>query len=717
MGATMGRMSFKRLAKKISSYSSINELIAEAAKSLRPPERLTVTEAVEKYVRLNNPGGYTGPYRVETTPYMQEPMDTLNSRQFNGCVFCGPAQASKTESLILGWLAYSVVVDPMDMIIFTPSTAAARDFSVRRVDRLHRNSPAIGRLLSPRRDEDNKRDKMYRNGTMLTLSWPSVTEFAGRPIGRVALTDYDRMDDDIEGDGNPYDLASKRTTTFGSFAMTMAESSPSRPILDPNWLAQSQHEAPPSTGILALYNRGDRRRWVWPCPHCDEYFEGSFRMLQWNTEIKNRMEAAETVRMICPRCSHAIEPRHRAEMQSWGLWLKDGQRVGPNGKIIGKATRSNIASFWLNGTAATFVTWPQLVMMYLAAQEEYDRTATEDALRKFYNNDLAELYLPKAQETRRLPEVLMSRARAVPEREVPPEVRALIALIDVQKNMFVVQVVGIAPGDGTGMFDLHVVDRFDVRKSKRKDGDGDAEWVKPGSYLEDWDLLIENVMEKEYPLAGDADKRMQIKLTLCDSGGREGVTTNAYAFFRKLRRDGKQGRFHLLKGFAAGASEARGDGQSGAPRTRIHYPDSSTRATGVKAGAQGDIPVLMLNSIALKDALANRLEISEPGKGMIHYPDWLPDWFYKELCAEIRTPKGWEIGKGGRSRNEAWDLLYYALGACFSSLLGLERVRWEAPPAWLDVPAKNPLVIDSATGVAVVEKRKYDFANFGKALA
>nr|WP_285222385.1 phage terminase large subunit family protein [Escherichia coli] len=21
-----------------------------------------------------------------------------------------------------------------------------------------------------------------------------------------------------------------------------------------------------------MYNRGDRRRWYWPCPHCGEYF-------------------------------------------------------------------------------------------------------------------------------------------------------------------------------------------------------------------------------------------------------------------------------------------------------------------------------------------------------------------------------------------------------------------------------------------------------------
>lgn len=1061
--AEAGRMSFPRLTKTSPTYSSLNDLVCEAVNSLSPPERLTVTDAVEKYVRLNNAGGYSGPYRVATTPYMQEPMDTLNSREFSGVVFCGPAQASKalcidtpiatpngwstmgllkkgdyvfgddgspvrilvaspiklgeecyritfdddstivadgdhlwtvndlysentktvetraiakgfrfrgnrfryaipnagplacpdvnlpidpytlglwlgdgnsyssqitmhkddvevvgriraagytarvtpvvvsgantvtvnldmlesttdtrrtirhamyelgllqgphksaqfnekripdvylragraqrlellrglmdsdgcctasgvcafssslatladgvqalvtslgykarrhlhptsyvykgekrsgknshqitfvayaegepvfhlarkqarvrsskgrrpthsgrrfitnvepvpsvpvrcigvdnashlflagrqmvpthnTESLILGWLAYNVVVDPMDMIIYCPSTAAARDFAVRRVDRLHRNSPAVGSLLSPRRDEDNKRDKMYRSGTILTLSWPSVTEFAGRPIGRVAMTDFDRMDDDIEGDGNPYDLASKRTTTFESFAMTMAESSPSRPILDPTWIPKTPHEAPPTMGILGLYNRGDRRRWLWPCSNCNVYFEGTFRHLQWD-DAPNIKDAADSVRMICPSCSHPHPPKLRAEMQSWATWLRDGQSITGSGRIVGRPQRSDIASFWLNGTAAGFVTWNQLVAMFLIAKRDYESTQSEDSLRKFYNNDLAEPYTPKNQETKRLPEVLMSRARDLPEREVPPEVLCLVATIDVQQNMFVVQVQGIAPGTP---FDMHIVDRFDIRKSKRRDEDSDAVWVKPGSYLEDWDLITEQVLERTYPIMGSDHLRMRIKLTVCDSGGKEGVTTNAYAYYRKLRKEQMHGRFHLLKG----------DPRPTNPRTMIRFPDSSTRATGTKAGAQGDIPVLFLNSTSLKDTLANRLEVSEEGKGAIHYPAWLPDWFYKELCAEVRTPKGWEIGKGGRQRNEAWDLCYYALGACFSSLLDMERVRWDSPPAWLRPHENNPLVFSTKPDeVETPKKSRYNLKELGKALA
>lgn len=89
----------------------------------------------------------------------------------------------------------------------------------------------------------------------------------------MALTDYDRFPEDIDGEGDGFSLASKRTTTFMSAGMTLAESSSGREITDVKWRRSSPHEAPPTTGILSLYNRGDRRRWYWPCPHCGDWFQ------------------------------------------------------------------------------------------------------------------------------------------------------------------------------------------------------------------------------------------------------------------------------------------------------------------------------------------------------------------------------------------------------------------------------------------------------------
>lgn len=685
------------------SFDSLEDLLLSLLRILQPPERLSISECAAKYRHLNNPGSYSGPWKNSMSPYMVEPMNMLDSREHDGEVFVGPAQSGKTDALVINWAAYSIKSDPMDMIIYNPTSAAARDFSLRRIDRLHRHSTEIGAMMSKSRDSDNRLDKHYLTGTMLTLSHPSVTELAGKPIARAGLTDYDRMPDDVDGDGSPYDLASKRTTTFGSYAMCMAESSPSRPIEDPKWIARTPHEAPPCKGILGLYNRGDRRRWYWPCPHCGEYFEGEFSHLHWDNELPTNIEKAESVHMVCPHNGCVIRQDERFEMNLWGEWLRDGEVMTADGRRIGNGQRTKIASFWLKGVAAAFTTWPKLVSTYLAALNDYETTGDEGALQKFYNTDLAEPYLPKGMDSERLPEHLKARAEDIGEKVVPEGVRFLIATVDVQKNAFVVQVHGICPGQP---YDVTVVDRFTIFKSKRVDHDGERMWVKPASYLEDWDEVTEQVINATYPLGDDSGRRMRVKLTLCDSGGKAGVTSNAYDYYRKLRKDNLHGRFHLVKG----------DSKPGQARTRVSYPDAQKKDN--LSAARGDVPVLMLNSNVLKDLLHGRLDCITPGKGMIRFPDWLPDWFFVEMCSEVRTTKGWAKASA-HIRNEAWDLFYYCLGACASKLLLIEHINWNNPPRWAAEWEDNDMISlpGEAPRFSQSQPVEMDFGKFGAALA
>ncbi|AAQ63364.2 terminase large subunit [Burkholderia phage BcepNazgul] len=677
-------------------------MVIDLADIFRPPERLTVSQAAAKYRKLNTPGAYVGDWFNETVPYMVEPMNTLTSRDFDAEVFVGPAQCGKTDGLLLNFVGYTVKVDPMDMILYCPTNSAARDFSVRRIDRMHRHSPEIGAMMARSRDTDNKFDKHYKDGTILTLSWPSVTEFAGRPIGRVCLTDYDRMPDDVDGDGEPFDLASKRTTTFGSFAMTLAESSPSREIEEDGrkWLASSPHEAPPCKGILGLYNRGDRRRRYWKCPHCGDWFEPTFKLLKWD-DCGDAVSCADTVRMEAPCCGGRIEADQRNDLDLWGVWLKDGESMTADDKRVGTPRRSRIASFWMNGVVAAFISWRKLVANYITAEEDYERTGSQESLKKFYNTDLGEPYFHRGNETVLLPETLKARAEVLREKHVPKAVRFLIGICDVQKNMWVCNVFGIAPGNP---YDIYVVDRFNVIKSQRVDHDGDREWVKPHAYLEDWQEVRTQVMEKMYPLDDDSGRVMQLKMTFCDSGGREGVTGMAYNFYRQLREEGLHGRFHLIKG----------EPKPGHPRTRVGYPDANHKDKW--SAARGDVPVLFLNSNLLKDTALGRLEVVTPGSGMVHFPEWLPDSYYVQLVSERRTDKGWVATSV--KRNESWDLLYYCLGANASVLLLTEKFDWSSPPSWAEEWDKNTLVADaSEQRFAEKSSEEYDLAKIAAALA
>src|SRR5690625_6982723 len=125
------------------------------------------------------------------------------------------------------------------------------------------------------------------------------------------------------------------------------------------------------------------------------------------------------------------------------------------------------------------------------------------------------------------------RALVLCVKGVPPGVRYLAATVDVQKYRFDVQ--GHVFGEGG---DITVTDRFAIRKSHRKDEDGDPDRIQPATYIEDWDVLIHDVLLRTYPLGDGSGRVMGIKMTGCDSGGSaakkndSSTTMLAYEFWR-----------------------------------------------------------------------------------------------------------------------------------------------------------------------------------------
>lgn len=685
---------------------------------LAPPERITVSQAAEKYVELRNPGSYTGPYRNIKAPNMVEPMDELASRDKRGVVFVGPSQCGKTQSLILNWIAYSVCSDPSDMIIYQTSRSIARDFSRRRIDRMHADSPLIGKQIIPGGSNDNIFDKYYRTGTILTLSWPTINELSGRPVPRVAMTDYDRMADVVGGEGSVWDMARARTRSYRSHGKALAESSPSKDLHDPSWKPSSPHEAPPCGGILGLYNRGDRRRFYWPCPNCGMYFEGTFKHLFYlpSDDIN---EAAESVAMRCPHCTESdgsmILFGQRSSMLSEGRWLKDWQKINEKGEISGKPRTSDIASFWLKGVAACFGSWQDIVRQYLQGLKEYNDKGDQTKLKLTVNTDQAEPYTPLDQVNGVTEAEVQTRAeKPLPKKKVPLGVRFLLAQIDVQGGHWVVEVKGVIPAESGLRFDIIVIDRFEIRKSKRLDNEGHPLFTRPSAHPEDWDLITEQVIEKEYELE-DGSGYMAIRHTVCDSGGKAGVTNNAYAYWRRLRSENLHGKFLLVKG----------EPKEGAPRVNVELPDVQRKDRFAKA--RGEIPVMFINANLVKDYALTFITRESSG-GMLYVPDWFTDKddldaaegarnYYKELVVEVRDHKGrWQNPRN--HRNEAWDLLVYCLAQCIHFNAG--EINWDAAPAWAKPWEKNALVRKKGAPIDPIDvkvKKPHDMAQLAKDLA
>lgn len=649
----------------------LNQETAKAARTdsgyiLRAPRRMRVADAVAQYMRVPMGAGNSVPWDPLVAPYIIEPMNCLASREYDAVIFVGPARTGKTIGLIDGWVIYNVICDPADMLIIQMTEEKAREHSKKRLARTFRVSPEVVSRLSPNKNDNNVYDRTFLAGNYLKIGWPSVNIMSSSDYKCVALTDYDRFPEDIDGEGDAFSLASKRTTTFMSSGMTLVESSPGRDVKDVKWRRTSPHEAPPTTGILSLYNRGDRRRWYWPCPHCGEYFQPCGDVVAGFRDIADPVLASEAAYIQCPSCSGRIMPEQKRELNGRGVWLRDGESINADGSRYGDPRRSRIASFWMEGPAAAYQTLSQLVYKLLAAEQEYETTGSEETLKTVINTDWGLPYLPRASMEQRKSELLEQRAEPVPSRSVPDGVNFLVATVDVQAGRhrrFVVQVTGYGSRG-----ERWIIDRYNITQSLRGDSDGESQRIDPASYPEDWDVLLTDVFHKSWPLASDPSQQMRLMAMAVDSGGEDGVTDNAYKFWRRCRRDGLGKRIYLFKG----------DSIRRAKLITRTFPDNTGR-TGRRAQAAGDVPLWLLQTDALKDRVNNALWRDSPGPGYVHFPDWLGSWFYDELTYEERSSDG-KWSKPGRGANEAFDLMVYAEALVI--LHGYEKIRWPDAPEW-----------------------------------
>jgi phage terminase large subunit GpA-like protein len=665
-------------------FSNPYTIVHSAADAFSPPVLIKPSEGARKILMIRQPGGYSGPWSPEETPYMIEPMDTLASRFHEAVCFVGPSRSGKTMGLLDAWLSHVICHDPGDALVIQMTQDKAREYSKTRIDRAIRYSPELKSRMSSRSADDNTYDKLTKHGMWLKLGWPSITQLSSSDYRYVALTDYDRMPDDIDGEGSGFVLGIKRTQTFLSRGMCMVESSPGKDYEDPHWKPSTPHEAAPVTGVLGIYNLSDRRRWYWKCLDCNEYFEASpglklFATLPRESELLEMVRSAplqdlakKHASICCPSCGSQIEQKHKSELNNikTARWVADGQGVTKDGDVYGDYTKSSIAGFWLGGVAAAYQRWDSILLGYLQGLREYALSGSEATLKSKINTDQAMPYISRGL-TEEIGTKAEARAEDVERFIVPSWTRFILASVDIQgghKARFVVQVHAV----GVDMESL-IIDRYNITKSER----GEDLRVDPSSYSEDWDLLTDKVVQSTYRYEGDSELR--VLKTIVDYGGEAGVTVQATAWRKRLKKLGLADRVVLGKG-----------------DSRLKNMIQWTHARDQHNNKTYQVPILLFSTDKFKDLVSASMRRNEPGPAYMHFPSWLRPWFYEELRAEVRLPDGkW---KRIKPRNEALDLwcmiwaLSYAIGPGNPS----EAFNWMSPPSWAMSILENSELISSS---------------------
>ena len=189
-----------------------------------------------------------------------------------------------------------------------------------------------------------------------------------------------------------------------------------------------------------------------------------------------------------PHCGGLVGPQHknelnRAALSGRGGWLHEAESGGElvplnDSKIRG----SEIASWALNGAAATFAKWSELVSRRLVAERALETLGDEVALARYYYTDVGIPYARKVDKTEGELSVqfLKDNLREAERGVAPSWTRFVVISVDVQGSYFPVQITAFGE-DGKAQ----VVDRFDLTQRQRMPPIGavatkSAVWSQPG---------------------------------------------------------------------------------------------------------------------------------------------------------------------------------------------------------------------------------------------
>lgn len=250
----------------------IAELFIYTLLMLRPPKLQSVSEwADDNRILVSESSSEPGKWRTDRAPYQREIMDAFTQPGIWQIVIMASAQVGKTE-LELNMMGRAIDVDPGPMLFIQPTDGFAEDFSKRRVAPMIRACPALQRKVYEAKSRDAGNTitmKTFPGGSVAFTGANSPTELAGRPVRYVFMDEIDRFPASAGTEGDPLELAERRTETFRHNRKVVKTSTPT---------------IKGASKIEKAYMLGTQEEWHTECPHCKKFSFIRFDNIKFDKE-------------------------------------------------------------------------------------------------------------------------------------------------------------------------------------------------------------------------------------------------------------------------------------------------------------------------------------------------------------------------------------------------------------------------------------------------
>ena len=386
--------------------------ISRGLAGMQPPENLTVTEWAEcKRYLSTEASAEPGLWRTSRTPYLRAIMDAFTDPKIRHIVFVAASQVGKTE-VINNIIGYIIDQNPGSILFVHPTTIDAREFSKLRIAPMIRDSPAVRRRISAPKSRDSGNtllQKTYPGGILTLCGSNEAHALASKPIRYVFGDERDRWAASAGTEGDPWELAMARQTTFYN-AKAVEVSTPT---------------IRGSSNIAKSFAKGTMERWKSQCPHCGEFHEIQWKNIRYDSEetVVNheRTYTVSNVMWICPGCACVSDETTMKKQPA--RWEADNPAAYANG----------VRSFWLNAFVSPWANWESICLKYQNALGDSGK------MQVVYNTCFGQLWEDRGDTQD--PDTLMGR-REIYEAELPEGVLVLTAGVDTQDDRFEYEIVG-----------------------------------------------------------------------------------------------------------------------------------------------------------------------------------------------------------------------------------------------------------------------------------
>ena len=311
-------------------------LFQKLMKSWATPPDMTVSEWADAYRMLSpEASAEAGKWRTDRAPYQKEIMDAVSDDKCYKVVIMSSAQVGKSE-IILNMIGYHIDYDPAPIMYVLPTDSMAATFSKDRVGPMIRDTPSLKEKVNDSKSRDSGNTifhKKFNGGHLTFIGANAPSQLASRPIRVLLADEIDRFPDSAGAEGDPLQLAIKRTTTFWN-----------RKIIEVS--------TPTIKGVSKIekeYESSSMEHLNVACPHC-----GKYQTYEWEQLKFEHKSGTKEFKLLGYKC------RHCGKIEREVIWKR--QKI----KWIAEHPEiKDVRGFHLNELASPWKSWEEIIADFL----------------------------------------------------------------------------------------------------------------------------------------------------------------------------------------------------------------------------------------------------------------------------------------------------------------------------------------------------------------